>query len=181
MKKSEIIECNGVSYKNCPHCGRVLPVNCFSKSNTSASGYRSWCKECINTSRNTEENKAKCRNYYNSRGRELSRIAKEHNIQKYLYTSAKARARQRGETFTIDIEDIVVPEVCPILGIPLKYNRGMKGDDSYSLDRIDSSRGYVKGNIWVISLRANRIKNDSTVEGLRLIADKVEQKLKEAR
>ena len=40
MKKSEIIECNGVSYKNCPHCGRVLPVNCFSKSNTSASGYR---------------------------------------------------------------------------------------------------------------------------------------------
>lgn len=57
----------------------------------------------------------------------------------------------------------------------------MKGDDSYSLDRIDSSRGYVKGNIWVISLRANRIKNDSTVEELRLIADKVEQKLKEAR
>lgn len=57
----------------------------------------------------------------------------------------------------------------------------MKGDDSYSLDRIDSSRGYVKGNIWVISLRANRIKNDSTVEELRLIAGKVEQKLKEAR
>lgn len=95
--------------------------------------------------------------------------------------SAKARARQRGETFTIDIEDIVVPEACPILGMPLKYNRGMKGDDSYSLDRIDSSKGYVKGNIWVISLRANRIKNDSTVEELRLIADKVEQKLKEAR
>ena len=57
----------------------------------------------------------------------------------------------------------------------------MKGDDSYSLDRIDSSRGYVKGNIWAISLRANRIKNDSTVEELRLIADKVEQKLKGAR
>lgn len=58
----------------------------------------------------------------------------------------------------------------------LIYN-GVKQDNSYSLDRIDSSKGYVKGNIWVISLRANRIKNDSTPQELRLIADKVEERL----
>jgi hypothetical protein len=61
--------------------------------------------------------------------------------------------------------------------IQLEYHRGVKQDNSYSLDRIDSSKGYVKGNIWVISLRANRIKNDSTPQELRLIADKVEERL----
>lgn len=179
MRKSEIVECNGISYKKCPHCGRLLPLSNFSKSNTSASGYRSWCKECINSNRDSEANKLRCREYYSNRGREATIQYKSNNIQKYLYQSAKARAKQRGEEFSIELGDIIVPEVCPILGIPLKYNRGVKQDNSYSLDRIDSSKGYIKGNIWVISLRANRIKNDSTVEELRLIANKVEQKLKE--
>lgn len=84
---------------------------------------------------------------------------------------------ERGEDFSIELEDIVVPDKCPILGIPLEYHRGVKQDNSYSLDRIDSSKGYVKGNVWVISLRANRIKNDSTPQELRLIADKVEERL----
>lgn len=52
-----------------------------------------------------------------------------------------------------------------------------KEDNSYSLDRIDPNKGYIKGNIWVISLRANRIKNDATVSELRMIADAIEQKL----
>lgn len=59
----------------------------------------------------------------------------------------------------------------------MHYHRGVKQDDSYSLDRIDSSKGYIKGNVWVISLRANRIKNDSTPDELRLIADKVDERL----
>lgn len=177
MKKSEIIECEGVNYKKCPHCGKLLPVDCYSKSNTSASGYRSWCKDCVNTSRDIEENKLKCKQYYESKGRELMRTYIENNIQLYLWRSAKNRAIKRGEEFSIGLEDIIIPNKCPILGIPLKYHRGIKQDNSYSLDRIDSSKGYIKGNVWVISLRANRIKNDSTPQELRLIADKVEERL----
>lgn len=105
------------------------------------------------------------------------RSYKENDIQSYLWKSAKSRAKQRGEDFSIELEDIIVPDKCPILGIPLEYHRGVKQDNSYSLDRIDSSKGYVKGNIWAISLRANRIKNDSTPQELRLIADKVEERL----
>lgn len=177
MKKKEIVEIGGIAYKECPHCGRMLPLSLYSKSNTSANGYRSWCKECINSNRNSELNKLKCREYYNQTGRELTIQNKLSNIKKYLYQSAKARAKQRGEEFSISLDDIQVPKICPILGIPLQYNRGVKQDNSYSLDRIDSSKGYVKGNVWVISLRANRIKNDSTPQELRLIADKVEEKL----
>jgi hypothetical protein len=69
-----------------------------------------------------------------------------------------------------------IPDYCPMLGIPLNYDgTGIEGDwsrkdNSPSLDRIDSSKGYTKGNIHVISWRANRIKNDSTPEELMQIA-----------
>lgn len=175
MKKIEILKIDGVDSKRCSHCGQILPLSEFSRSKTSANGYRSWCKRCINTERNSDVNRRRCKEYYESRGRELARLSKEQDIRKYLFNSAKARAIQRGLEFTITLNDIVVPEKCPILGIPMSYHRGIKQDDSYSLDRIDSSKGYVKGNVWVISLRANRIKNDSTPNELRLIADRVEQ------
>lgn len=155
-----------------------MPITSFSKCASASTGLKSWCKNCINSSRDPEQNKRKCKDYYETKGRELAKISKEKDIRKYLYHSAKARAKQRNEEFSIEVEDIVIPDNCPIFGIPLKYHRGVKQDDSYSIDRIDSSKGYIKGNIWVISLRANRIKNDSTPEELRLIADKVEEKLR---
>lgn len=179
MKRTEVIYVDNVASKRCSHCGRVLPLTLFSRSNTSAVGYRSWCKECINTTRDPDENRHRCKRYYEVRGRELLRSYKENNIQMYLYTSARSRARKRGEEFSIEPSDIIIPTNCPILGIPLEYHRGGKQDNSYSLDRIDSTKGYIKDNIWVISLRANRIKNDATVNELRLISDAVENKLKD--
>lgn len=177
-RKTNVIEIDGIKYKPCSHCGETLPLTAFAKSSTSVTGVRSWCKRCVNGNLNHKDNKLRCKEYYETRGRELTRLLKENNIQLYLYKSAKSRAKQRGEEFSIDLEDVVVPDKCPILGIPLKYNRGIKEDNSYSLDRIDSSKGYIKGNVWVISLRANRIKNDSTPQELRLIADKVEEMLR---
>ena len=43
-------------------------------------------------------------------------------------------------------------------------------DNSPSLDRIDSSKGYTPDNVWVISRRANIIKHDATLEELLLIS-----------
>lgn len=109
--------------------------------------------------------------------REVIRANKASNIQSYLYKSAQARAKQRNIEFNIELEDVIVPERCPILGIEMSFHSNRKEDNSYSLDRIDPNKGYIKGNIWVISLRANRIKNDATVSELRMIADAIEQKL----
>ncbi len=75
---------------------------------------------------------------------------------------SKARGRSKREGWEIDIEesDIVVPTICPMLHIPIRRDLlGTRADGQPSLDRIDSSKGYVKGNVWVISWRANRIKN----------------------
>lgn len=77
---------------------------------------------------------------------------------------ARARAKVKNTECTITIEDIKIPDVCPILKIKLSRNFGKSGgrDNSPSLDRIDSSKGYIPGNIWVISNKANTMKHNAT-------------------
>jgi len=61
-------------------------------------------------------------------------------------------------------EDIIFHDTCPILGIPIDWESEIRNDNSPSFDRIDNSKGYVPGNVEIISWRANRIKNDGTEE-----------------
>lgn len=103
---------------------------------------------------------------------------KDHD-RKRLLSSARRRAKDKGIEFSITDEDIVIPEKCPALGLALRSGRGITGSDcSPSLDRIDNSRGYVKGNVAIISFRANTLKNSATARELKLIADYVENRLK---
>ncbi len=157
----------------CSKCGVTKHRSKFNKGGNK-NGLKSHCKICIKNYYAIEENKQKnidsCNRYY-SRTKTKVQDNKETNIQKYLFFSAKARAKQRGEKFSLKMSDIIVPTHCPILGIKMRYNRVVKQDNSFSLDRINSNRGYTKSNIQVISLRANRIKNDATIEELLLIAN----------
>jgi hypothetical protein len=63
----------------------------------------------------------------------------------------------------------VVPERCPVLGIPLAVSTRRCSAGSPTLDRIDSRLGYVQGNVIVVSFRANTIKSDSTLEELAAV------------
>ena len=93
---------------------------------------------------------------------------------KTLYNRLKASAKKRNIPFELtitDFYDIGWPISCPILGIPLKFNRGQAKDDSYSIDRIDSTKGYTVDNIVIISLRANKLKNNATSNELVKIAE----------
>lgn len=96
---------------------------------------------------------------------------------KYILGHARRRAELAGIPFDLKPEDIICPEFCPVLGIPLFLTDGRKTDNSPSLDRIRSDLGYTKSNVRVISFRANRIKNNSRPEELRRIADWVEKEL----
>lgn len=86
------------------------------------------------------------------------------------FTSKKANATATGWEWDIAFGDITWAEVCPILGIELDYFAETRQENSVSFDRIDSSKGYVTGNVQVISWRANRIKNDGTPEEHEKIA-----------
>lgn len=89
------------------------------------------------------------------------------NPQWYLWDKAKRRALKSGIKFNIEISDVIIPERCPALGIPLRVLSG--SDNSPTIDRVDNRFGYIKGNIAVISMRANTIKNCASIEELEKI------------
>ena len=101
------------------------------------------------------------------------------DIRRYLFVGAKARAKKCHIEFTIKIEDIIVPQFCPILGMELKRNVGSRTaqDNSPSVDRIDSQKGYIPGNIQVVSYRANTLKNSGSAAEHRRIAEWLESRL----
>jgi hypothetical protein len=87
------------------------------------------------------------------------------NPEKWLVSSCKQTAKNKSLPFDITAEDIVVPTHCPILGIELRM--GQAGlhechDAAPSIDRIVPEKGYVRGNVVVVSFRANRIKSNTT-------------------
>jgi len=98
------------------------------------------------------------------------------NVELWAYTMLKARAKREGIPFDLNVSDVSVPSHCPILGMPLvrSKGRGPKAD-SPSVDRIDPSKGYTKGNVWVVSQLANRMKNNATPEQLHQFADWVKR------
>jgi hypothetical protein len=98
------------------------------------------------------------------------------NPEAKMLVAARYRAKQKGVPFDITIDDIVIPKYCPILGIKLKSSElGRKGNcpTSPSLDRIIPELGYVKGNVRVISQRANTLKSNATSVELEKILNDV--------
>lgn len=107
-------------------------------------------------------------------GCSLQTNARKRNILVHLVRDAKVRAVKRGLEFDLHPSDLSLPELCPVLGIPIKINAGkVKGfyGNSPSIDRVDNSRGYTWDNCIVVSLRANKLKNDATLQELSAVVE----------
>ena len=103
-----------------------------------------------------------------------SHRCRSRNPSRYLYNQAKHRSRKRNIFFDITPEDIVVPDYCPVLDIPLVMGRGLKGGPTHnspSIDRIDPKKGYTPDNIRVISWRANSLKSDASLKELQVLVE----------
>jgi hypothetical protein len=96
-------------------------------------------------------------------------------LSKKLLASAKARAKYQGIPFELTLDDIFIPQVCPALGIPLQKGQGALHAGSPTLDRIDNSKGYVKGNVHVISSKANTMKSNGSIQELRRLLEWMEK------
>jgi hypothetical protein len=92
---------------------------------------------------------------------------------------AKARAIKQNVPFDLELEDIIILEFCPVLGIKLQQNKEKMGDDSPTLDKIIPELGYVRGNIAVISLKANRMKGAANLDEINKLANWVEKETTE--
>jgi hypothetical protein len=148
----------GLGSKKCVKCQKTKPVSDF-RLRSYKGGYQNSCKDCYNE--------------YQIRKRGDQR---EKKPAKFLLYRIQNQSRKKGIECDLDETDIKIPKKCPILGIPLSYDGSFTNFPS--VDRIDNSKGYIKGNIIVVSWRANRLKSDATVQELRKISDFYEQNMK---
>lgn len=107
-------------------------------------------------------------------------LYKQNNPEKMLFWSAKTRANARNLAFNIELSDIQIPKICPVFGIPIFVSLAIgrvqrNRPNSPSLDRIKPELGYVKGNVRVISWRANDLKSNGSLEEMRLIVADLEK------
>lgn len=149
--------------KNCPKCQQVKPLADFHKTNNTRDGRQHVCAECMG--------KANEQEFQKKRDRAAKLDAIGGGLARYLINMARKRAKEKGLDCTIQPKDLVIPEVCPILLCRMERHTGKVQNHNYSLDRLDSTKGYVAGNVRVISWRANYIKNNiSLEEAERLVA-----------
>lgn len=161
--------------KSCSRCGGPGP---FAKNKRASDGLQSWCSICRKevmaayykkdkpriTARCTKYRKANPEKYklYDAR-------TKAKNPAMYMWLKARNRAKALGVLFTIVVADITIPKQCPLLGVVLARSKGKVSRNSPTLDRKIPRLGYTLGNVWVISHKANAMKQDASLEELELL------------
>jgi hypothetical protein len=170
--------------KACSKCGEIRLLTEFGKDRKSQDGHRADCKVCRKNYLENPVNRQRAREAsrkYAEKNKEKvakkNRLYKKNNKEKLLLQHARRRARKKDLPFSIVEEDITIPDTCPVLGIQLFSGEGVTCDNSPNLDRIIPEKGYVPGNVRVISCRANRIKNNATVEELRAVLKDLQKQL----
>lgn len=145
--------------KKCIKCGLKKSLKDFVKHNNKkkngtpvGDGYRTECTLCNNLRR---------------------KKAYDNNPITRMLMNAKSRARQSGLEFNITSEDVPIPEFCPILEIKLVLGKANHYDNAPSIDRIDSKKGYIKGNVKVVSFMANKMKTNATKEQCLIFAKNI--------
>ena len=114
--------------------------------------------------------RGKCRRCNAGYMRGYLRLRRNNQPEKEMWNRARNRAAKLGVSFSISVGSITIPSDCPVLGLPLTVG-GKRTRNSPSLDRVDPAKGYVPGNIRVISDHANRLKGSRTHKELRRLAE----------
>lgn len=160
--------------KICSACLIDKPLNEFplyfnTKRNKTYQPIR--CRICLNKKaiENRKIRRTNNPNKYHEQQRKYTKQNRIRHADRHLFRSAKKRAKEKEIEFNIKLNNIIIPDICPVFGIKIKLNNNKQSDDSPSLDRIDVNKGYIKGNVAVISARANRIKNNSSITELEKI------------
>lgn len=141
----------------CDKCHTLKPKNDFSLIDKGiyTKGRRTTCKRCRAAEREKDR-----------RNRDW-----KHKAAYVLLNGSKQRAKQSGLLHTLTIEDIVIPDICPVFGIKLKRESRESWHTAPSIDRIDNTKGYTPDNIVIISRHANVLKGRATPKELQALAE----------
>lgn len=156
-------------YKVCTNCDHMKVVGEFYEDVSRTDGIDFHCKECRRA-------KQRHRNRHPRETHQYKRRWKGYSKTQYMmFTAAKGRAKEKGISFTLSPDDIIIPNMCPILDIDIIQGGNKRSNNSPSLDRIDNSKGYTPDNVIVVSYRANKLKNDATLDELRMLVERYEK------
>ena len=165
--------------KICKDCKKLKPLDEFSKNGMQRGkqAYKARCKPCYVIFKTEERIQREATDpRVAERRRELAKAGtvRDPNYSvKQMLRGAKYRSRAKGLYFDLVPEDIIIPAICPILGIPLyrqaESGRGPRSHNVPSIDRIDNTMGYTKSNIQIISWRANLLKRDYSFKDIEKI------------
>lgn len=142
--------------KTCIACKETKATSDFHKNCRTSDGIDTRCKKCKKIE---------------------AKLRRENNYFQCYISTKRSECKRKGYAFNLTAEYLedLWTGICPIFGVHLhRASEGKGSHKSAHLDRLDSSKGYVVGNVAWISGRANRIKYDATVEELRAIADWME-------
>ena len=170
--------------RTCSKCKVTKPIGEFHAKKKERGGYSKQCKVCriVDYKRYYQENKEYvdarskayvARNAEKVKAWQRNWIKTPEGQAMSMLRKVRQRAKLMGLPFDLELKDIRLPAFCPVLGIALDYGfkeKGCQQSNSPSVDRRIPALGYVKGNIEIISMKANRIKSNATPEELVLIA-----------
>lgn len=160
-KRSSFIE-KGLFDRRCDNCNGTIPVD-----------RRSDAKYCTDLC----GQRVRLKRHYNNHYDKIADKRRKYNSdsKRRILQRVKSRCLKKGIPFSITEEDLEIPTECPVLGIPLvernnnpELTKGYR-PEAPSVDRIDPRKGYVKGNVRMISARANLLKSDASVKELELV------------
>jgi len=184
-----------LNMKKCSKCYKKYPLDNFIKNKSCKDGHGNICKNCQNTysrlwkQKNSKRlAKQRRKRYAETEGlevKERERKRKKLYPLRYRCQMLRSGMRNRAKTnnfafdenyFTVNhlIKRLSENPYCECCG--KKLDIGFKEDkkfnnNSASMDRVDSSRGYTKDNVAILCWRCNKHKQDSTSKELRIIAD----------
>jgi hypothetical protein len=135
--------------KICSICGEEKGFDAFHKNKQNSHGYDNRCKPCR---------------------KDIAAKRYRDNWFHQTVILKKSYCSKHSIPFDLDSEylESIYTDACPVFNIPFVSN-DKTSSASPALDRVDPSKGYVKGNVKYISSRANRIKYDASIEEVKLI------------
>lgn len=171
--------------KKCYMCNEEKELELFCKNKKAKNGITNLCKSChyknrkekylenerIGRKKLYEEMRLKPEKY-----QEYLQSKKDYrsiNRQRYLFLACRNRAKIENLPFDLEINDIIIPDICPILETKIIYKESKTNLFSPSVDKIIPELGYVKGNIRVISRKANMMKLNASKEELLIFSKNI--------
>ncbi len=100
------------------------------------------------------------------------------DIRGQIWAGIKCGANNRGLDFKITIKYayelfIKQDKKCALTHRDICFSQTKKEIGTASLDRIDSSKGYIKGNVWWIHKEINRMKSNMSLEYFKQLCEDI--------